>query len=233
MKTTFSPKLFYNPLTAISVGTSALQTLGGLAQSIIGGGRQKRATQQLEKLVNNYKTNDSILDYYSKALQRYNVNPYTSALYRQQQDQIRGGTAQAINSLQDRRSVMGGLSSVVQGQNDGLLRAAAAAEGQQAQALNELGQATGMKAGEDRYKFENKANLLAMKASGGSNIMNAGFSNIFGGLQGAGMAGMYNNEYGGGTGRNSGGTTSTNSNVGVSTDWLMRNRPRKPIYGGG
>lgn len=224
------------PTTAIALGSSALQTLGGLAQSIIGGGKQKRATRALEKYIDSYKTPESILDYYNKALQRYNVNPYTSAMYRSQQDQIKGGTAQAINTLQDRRSVLGGLSSVIQGQNDSLLRAAAAAEGQQAQALNEVGQASGMKAADDRYKFENKANLLAMKAGGATDLFNSGLSNIYGGLQNMSMMGMYENEYGGsgsGRSRNSN-TTSTNSNpnVGVNTEWLMRNRRRNPIFGG-
>ncbi len=37
-----------------------------------------------------------------------------------------------------------------------------------------------MKTQEEKYPFELKANLLASKAGGGANILNAGLGNIFG-----------------------------------------------------
>lgn len=173
--------------------------IGGI-QSLVGGGRERRATRALEKHISAYRTPTSILDYYNKALQRYNANPYTSALYNQQQEMARAGTAQGIASLQDRRSALGGVSSLVRGQNDALLKAAATAEGQQAQALGQLGQASAMKGADDRYKFEQKANLLAMKAGGGARIMNAGLQNIYGGLGNLSNYYMAKNYYGGGNG---------------------------------
>ncbi len=160
-----------------------VQAGGGIIQSIFGGGRARRAERQLEKMVNSYQPNRSILDYYNKALERYSVNPYQSNMYNMQQRNIQRGTATGISALQDRRSAIGGVASIVQAQNDASLKAAAQAEQQGAQALGQLGQATQMKAQEDFKPFELKYNLQAMKAGGGNQIMNAGLSNIFGGIQ--------------------------------------------------
>src|SRR3990167_10706685 len=185
-----SDKNFLDYLPGI-LGTGA-----GIVQSIIGGGKARRAEKEMERMVASYKPNASILDYYNKALQRYNVNPYTSQLYNQQQNMIRGGTAQGIANLQDRRSVLAGLPALIQNQNDSLLKAGAAAEGQQAQALGQLGQATGMKAQEDFKPFEMKYNLLSAKAGGGAQTMNAGLGNIFGGLSNMSQMAMIKSFYG-------------------------------------
>jgi hypothetical protein len=166
----------------LAAGLAIGQGVMGLAQTILGGSAAHKAQKEMEGMVKNYQPNQSIMDYYSKALNRYNVNPYNSNLYQMQSNNIQRGTASGINALQDRRSALAGVSSLVQGQNDGLLKAAAAAEGQQGQALNQLGHATGMKAQEDSKKFDMKYNLLAMKAGGGNQTMNAGIRNVFGGM---------------------------------------------------
>jgi hypothetical protein len=188
----------------LAAGLAIGQGVMGLAQTILGGSAAHKAQKQMEGMVNNYQPNQSIMDYYSKALNRYNVNPYNSNLYQMQSNNIQRGTASGINALQDRRSALAGVSSLVQGQNDGLLKAAAAAEGQQGQALNQLGQATGMKAQEDSKKFDMKYNLLAMKAGGNNQTMNAGIQNMFGGMGGLanmGSAGLLGGSSGGGGGR--------------------------------
>jgi hypothetical protein len=188
----------------LAAGLAIGQGVMGLAQTILGGSAAHKAQKQMEGMVNNYQPNQSIMDYYSKALNRYNVNPYNSNLYQMQSNNIQRGTASGINALQDRRSALAGVSSLVQGQNDGLLKAAAAAEGQQGQALNQLGQATGMKAQEDSKKFDMKYNLLAMKAGGNNQTMNAGIQNMFGGMGGLanmGTAGLLGGSSGGGGGR--------------------------------
>jgi hypothetical protein len=185
----------------LAAGLAIGQGVMGLAQTILGGSAAHKAQKQMEGMVNNYQPNQSIMDYYSKALNRYNVNPYNSNLYQMQSNNIQRGTASGINALQDRRSALAGVSSLVQGQNDGLLKAAAAAEGQQGQALNQLGQATGMKAQEDSKKFDMKYNLLAMKAGGNNQTMNAGIQNMFGGMGGLanmGSAGLLGGSSGGG-----------------------------------
>jgi hypothetical protein len=188
----------------LAAGLAIGQGVMGLAQTILGGSAAHKAQKQMEGMVNNYQPNQSIMDYYSKALNRYNVNPYNSNLYQMQSNNIQRGTASGINALQDRRSALAGVSSLVQGQNDGLLKAAAAAEGQQGQALNQLGHATGMKAQEDSKKFDMKYNLLAMKAGGNNQTMNAGIQNMFGGMGGLanmGTAGLLGGSSGGGGGR--------------------------------
>lgn len=181
----------------VSAGQSAI---GGI-QSIIGGIKAQKYQKQLQKMVSDYQPNRGILDFYNKALQRYDANPYTSSLYTNAANNIRSGTAQGLNQFQDRRSALAGIAPLVENQNRGLLKAAAAAEGQQGQALNELGQATAMKAGEDKYKFENQYNLLAMRAGAANNLVNAGLTNLVGGGQSYSQMQMLKNMYGDGSGK--------------------------------
>lgn len=188
-----SSALGSNPYAAAAQGVIGLgQTIGGYIQ-------QHRATKQYNKMIDNYQPNQSIMDYYGKALNRYNQNPYDSAMYRLHSQNAGRGLTTGLNALQDRRSALAGVSSLVRGYDDSMLKAAAQAEGQQAQALGQLGQATGMKAAEDKYKFEAKANLLAAKAAGGSQIMNSGIQNLYGGLGNISDFYMAKNMYGGGS----------------------------------
>lgn len=168
----------------------------GLGQAIFGGGKARRAQKDLERMVDNYKPNQSIMDYYTKALNKYNANPYQSAGYQAANQFAQRGVASGINALQDRRSALAGVGSLVQGANDANLKAVAQAEGQQAQDLAQLGQATQMKDREDKYKFENKYNLLAMKAGAANQTANAGISNLYGGLGGVQDYATINKIYG-------------------------------------
>lgn len=172
-------------------GLALLQTGIGLAQSIFGGGRARRAQKALENLQTpTYEKSQAIGDYYSKALGRYNANPYQSNMYRMQERNIQRGTATGINALQDRRAGIGGISKIIQAQNDAMLNAAAGAEQQQAQAFGQLGQAAGMQQGEDRMAFqinkmlpfEKKYAELSQKAGAGAQTFNAGMQNIMGGI---------------------------------------------------
>ncbi len=162
-------------------GAIGQAAIGGI-QAIGGAIQEKRAEKKLEKLANSYKPNESIMDYYNKALSRYNVNPYTSNMYNMQKQNIDRNVSTGLSSLQSRHGGIGGVNSLVQTANDGYLKAAAGAEGQQAQALGQLGQAAGMKTHEQFRPFEMKYNLLSAKAGGGAQIMNSGLSNIFGGV---------------------------------------------------
>jgi hypothetical protein len=173
-----------------------IQGVAGIAQAIGGGIQAKRAEKKLNKLVDSYKPNESIMDYYNKALSRYNANPYTSNMFNMQKQAINRNVASGVNSLQSRRGAVAGINSLVQSANDGYLKAAATAEGQQAQALGQLGQATGMKAQEQFKPFEMRYNLLSQKAGAGAQIMNAGLSNIFGGAQSASDMKMIEKMYG-------------------------------------
>ncbi|HRP30446.1 MAG TPA: hypothetical protein PKV73_01075 [Agriterribacter sp.] len=154
----------------------------GLGQSILGASKARKTQRQLENMVDQYKPNQSIMDYYNKALSKYNANPYTSQSYNQAMRMSNRNLATGLNNLQGRGSALAGVSSLVQGANDQALRAGAMAEQQQAQDLAQLGQATGMKDREDKYKFEAKYNLLSQKAGAANQTANAGISNMFGGL---------------------------------------------------
>ena len=168
----------------------------GAAQSIIGGINARRDQKKLEGMINNYQPNQSIMDYYTKALNRYNANPYTSAQYQNSQKNAQRGTAAAISGATDRRAGLGMIGSIVQNQNDALGDAAARSEAQQGQNLAQLGQATGMKEKEDKYKFEAKYNLLSQKAGANNATANAGISNLFGGLGGVQDYATINKIYG-------------------------------------
>lgn len=215
------------PIDPISLGSAALQGLTGIAQAIGGGIRAHRGEKQFEKLINSYQPNQSIMDYYTKALARYNVNPYTSSLYNNAMRGAGRGLTTGINTLNDRRSVLGGITRLTQGYDDASLKAAAAAEGQQSQALSQLGQAAGMKTAEEKYPFELKANMLAAKASGGTQTFNAGLSNIFGSSQSLSQMAMLKQMYGDDFGTTGTRTSYSNPNVGINTTDAIRRYSRR------
>ncbi len=192
----------------------AAQAALGIGQAIGGYFQKKKATKELERMQSpTYTANQGIMDYYNKALQRYNVDPYQTSMYKMQQQSANRGLASGLNALQSRRSALAGVSNLVQGYDDASLKAGAAAEQQQGQNLSQLGQAAGMKAGEQQNEFninqqqpfERKYNLKAMKAGGGNDIMNSGISNIFGAGNSLSQMGMLNQMYGSGGGSNGGG----------------------------
>lgn len=169
-----------------------VQIVGGAIQSLVGGSRARKATRELERMQTPvYKPSQSITDYYNQALERYNTNPYNSALYKRQTQGIDRRLSQGLSSLNDRGMALAGVNSLVQGSNDAYMDAAAQAEQQQAQNFAALGNATQMRAGEDQnafqynklLPFERRSGLLSAKAAGGNAIMNAGLSNVFGGIQ--------------------------------------------------
>ena len=208
----------------------------GLAQSIIGGIKARKTQKQLENLQSpKYNQNKSIMDYYNQALQRFGVNPADSAMYKRQMGNINRNQASALYNLQQQGAGSAGTSSILRASNDATLNAEAAAEGEKNRRFGELGQATNMKANEDRTAFdineqqpyERKYNLLSMKAGAANQTANAGLSNIFGGLQTASQMGMIDKMYGGGNGGGGGNTgraTASSNTGGASLDYLIRNR---------
>ncbi len=202
----------FDPVSGILGGG---QALGGLVQTLFSG--KRKAEKNLERHINSYQKNPSIMDYYSKALNNYNANPYNSASYRNATQTAGRGLATGINALGDRRSVLAGLPALTQGYADAGLKAAANAERERAGALSQLGNATAMKAREDRVPFDMKYNLLAQKAAGANATKAAGWKNIFGGL-GTAM-----------TGFSPGSKKSTTSSVGymqpkLNNGWLSGNQ---------
>jgi hypothetical protein len=175
-------------------GQSMKQQQGGLLQMGIGFFGGRRARKALEGLQSpTYTPAKSISDYYTEAKQRYNQSPYASTLYNTQMQSIGRNTAQGIAGLQSRRQGIGGISALIQGQNDATLKAAGAAEQQREQRFGQYGQASGAMAGEERQAFninkmmpyERRYNMLAQKAQGYNQMFNAGLQNVYG----AGQAG--------------------------------------------
>ena len=118
MKTNFSPQL-QRGLDPVSGIIGGVGLLAGLGQSIFSG--RKKAEKGLNAQIDKspiYRQNQSILDYYNQALARYNVSPTDSAMYKRQLNNINRGVATGITGLQDRRSAIGGLSSILRMQND-------------------------------------------------------------------------------------------------------------------
>jgi len=155
----------------VSAATGAAQAIGGAIQN-------RKYTKKVEGLIKGYQPNASIMDYYNKALAKYDVNPYNSAAYRQGQQNINSNLATGITATQNRGAGVGAVGSLVAGANRASLGNVANAEQMQGANLSRLGQAAAMKTAEDKYKFEGLTNLYGAKAGGGANIMNAGLMNI-------------------------------------------------------
>jgi hypothetical protein len=136
------------------------------------------------------------MDYYSKALNRYNSNPYQSTTYQKANQDTDETFSQGVNALQGRHGAVAGVSRLAAIKNNSLLNAGVAAEREQGQQLAQLGQATAMKVPEDKYKFEAKYNLLGQKAGAANQTANAGISNIYGGLSSIQDYAMINKMYG-------------------------------------
>lgn len=139
--------------------------------------KAKKAEQGLEDSLKNtpkYRPNQSILNYYDEALRRYNTNPSDTREYKVASQNIKQGTVQGLKFLQDRRSGVAGVPTLIANQNNSLLKAVVNAENRKAQEFGVVGQAAGMKSGEEGkafqqnevYPFEAKYNLMSMKAAG-------------------------------------------------------------------
>lgn len=176
----------------ISIGLAGAGLITGGIQALIGGNQAKKARRALERLKTPTRYADTaISDYYNQA-----KNPYSSLSYLNNMQQINRNTAGGISALQSRRQGLAGIASLIRAQNDASLQAGA-------QAQSRLGEATRMKAADNDALFrvnkmmpyEKEYSLLASKAAGGNQLMNAGLQSISGGLNMAGMIGLdaYNN----------------------------------------
>lgn len=172
------------------IAPAAIQGGIGIAQGIAGFFGAKSAQKKLEQLQTPvYQPNKAIGDYYNTALSRYNANPYDTQAYGMAKGNAVMGTASGLNALQGRRSALAGVGKLVGIQDNALQRASVAAEDQHNRAFGQLGQATGMKAADDRTAFqynqvapyEKQMQLLGAKASGYNKMLSSGIQNLFGG----------------------------------------------------
>lgn len=178
------------PLTSAGIQAGA-----GVIQAGLGYLQSSKAQKALERLKSpTYAPNAGLSQYYKTALDRYQTNPYSSQQYTVATQSARRNQAAGLAALNDRRGGVAGISRLTAITNDSALKAGVQAEGQQNLRFSQLGGATQAKAADDRYAFQinqlmpyqNKYNLLAGKAGGGNQIMNAGLQNIYGGIQSGG-----------------------------------------------
>ncbi len=152
-------------------------TASGLIQGVMGivaGIKARDAENELENMqVPSYRRNQSILDFYDEALRKYKTQPTETAEYKLGKQQIGQGTVQGISALRDRRSALAGVSSLISGQNNSLLKLAAKSEqdkSRQAGIVSNAGNAASRELDKEYqynqiWPFQKKYNLLAMKAA--------------------------------------------------------------------
>jgi len=180
----------------VKAAPAIAQTAAGLFQTVFSG--RKNAEKSMESQLNNspaYTPNKSISDYYQESLNRYNESPYQSALYQTATRNAQRATSQGISALQDRRSALVGVGRLAATQNDATQDAGVRAEQLRNQRFGQLGQATNMKAGEDRRAFDinvltpyqRRLQFAQMKASAANARNDAGTQNLFGGLSNLSM----------------------------------------------
>lgn len=170
----------------------ASAVIGGV-QAISASSKRKKAERELKAQAAAFQPNASIMDFYNKALAKYNPNPYQTAAYGQQKTQIDRNLATGLNSAQNRRLGLGAVGGLVQQANDNAARAAGSAEASNRQDLGQLAQAAGMKTNEQQKKFDMMYNLTAQKAGAAAQTQNTGLQNLYSGLSNAAYS---INEYG-------------------------------------
>ena len=164
----------------------------GIYQSASASAKKNKAEKELEKQAKAFQPNAAMMDYYNKALSKYDPNPYNSQTYQQQNNQIQRNLSTGLNAASNRRMGLGALGAQVQQANDASARAVGNAEIQQGQDLARLGQAGAMKTAEQQKKFDMMYNLTAQKAGAYAQTENSGLQNVFNGLSTA--ASMYGGE---------------------------------------
>lgn len=178
----------------------------GITQAVIGGIKAGKAHREMENLKTpTYSGSQPLSQYYQEALNRYNQSPYQSNFYEQAQKAAGRNQATAIGATMDRHSA-GNIGAIVQGSDDQMQKAGVQAESLQRQAFGQLGGAANMETGDLRQQFQynqeapyEKAFGIAQgKAIAGSQMENAGFQNISGGLGSYSQIGQLKQLYGGG-----------------------------------
>lgn len=219
----------------IAAGTGAAVS-GGMA--IGSNQRRKRRERELDEYAKQsplYQGSKPIADYYQQALNRYKENPYQSQQYMAGARNIQRSTAQGISALQDRRSALGGISRLAQGQADALTNLGVSAEGQRASRFGQLGSATQMKNADLMQQFninqmdpyQRQLQLKQMKAQAANEEYARDVSNTMGSLSNAASIGM--SSYGSGAGAPSTGGLSANQMRQLQQSNMQRSRDQFEI----
>jgi hypothetical protein len=179
--------------------------IGGTAQTLLGIGQmifshKGRDERDLQNYANTIKPNQSIMDYYNKALAKYNPNAYASSEYQNSIKQNQQNQATSLAAANSRHAGVGVIGGIAAGTANQDASAAGQAEAAQRQNFGQLGQATNMSTSDTNRIQELQFNLRAQKAAAAGAGQAAGAQNISGGLQSGSNLLMAQKIYGGGTG---------------------------------
>jgi len=195
------------------VALAAIPAAVGLYQTIAGGIRAKKARKALENQPTpSYAPSKAINDYYQMALNKATSGAYNTQAFQNLKKSGLTGLGTGINSLTDRRAAIGNTSALVNQFQNNMEKAAGFAENLQNQNFARLGQATGMKSGEEKYAFginamfpyQQQRQLYGAQFAGGNQLVNAGLSNIGNAANTMAQIGMANQIYGNGGGNRGG-----------------------------
>ena len=189
--------------TAATIGLIAAGT-GAAASGAMAIGsnqRRKRRERELDEYAKQsplYGGSKPISEYYQTALNRYKENPYQSQQYQVGARNVQRATAQGIGALQDRRSALGGIARLAQGQADALTNLGVSAEGQRNARFGQLGAATQMKNADLMHQFninqmdpyQRQLQLKQMKSQAANEEYARDVSNTMSNLSNAASIGM-------------------------------------------
>jgi hypothetical protein len=204
--------------TAATIGLIAAGT-GAAASGAMALGsnqRRKRRERELDEYAKQsplYQGSKPISEYYQAAMNRFNENPYQSQQYQVGARNIQRATAQGLGALQDRRSALGGIARLAQGQADALTNLGVSAEAQRNVRFGQLGGATQMKNRDLMQQFQiNKMDpyqrqlqLKQLKSQAANQEYAQDVSNTIGSLSNAASIGLSAGSGMGGGGGNKGG----------------------------
>lgn len=171
-------------LAGIAAGTQAL--LGGAQALTSGASKREKELDNYAKRSPFYQGNKGIESYYKEALNRYQESPYQSAAFQQAAKSAQRASAGGLRALQERRGAIGGVGRLAGIEGDTMGRAIGAAEANRNQRFGQLGQATQMQQGEERFKFDvnqmtpynRNLQLRQFKAQSANDRRNAGLQMV-------------------------------------------------------
>lgn len=205
---------------AIIIGGGTLAF--GAIQAISGAAKAKAAQKAIaNQKTPSYTPNKAINDYYQTALNRANAGPYNSVGYGVQRGLNQQGLAAGLAGAQDRRSGVQAAGALTQQFANNNMKAGAAAEQEGNKAFAQLGQATGVKAGDDKFAYEQNqvapyqkdTQLNYARLGGANSLISSGLSNVGSGLNTTALGVMRNNNPNGGYGGGGNGSYASGGNT--------------------
>lgn len=184
---------------AVIIGGAGL-VFGGI-QALSGASKARAAQKAIAgEKTPSYTPNKAINDYYQTALNRASAGPYNSVGYGVQKSQNQQGLGAGLAAATDRRSGVQNAGALTQQFANNNMKAGAQAEQEGNKAFAQLGQATSVKSGDDKFAYEQNQvapyqkdlQLDYAKLGGANSLVSSGLSNIGSGLQTGALSVMRN-----------------------------------------